>query len=122
MELNEIQFKQPNPRTVDGYMGDKHVSRLAWDSSNTVESMETHPDVRRQGVMKKTWEEGVNRAGYLRHSSERTDSGQGFAKAMSKETGRKLPSRTNNPNYHGLWTGNSDNSGKTPPKHPRGKY
>ena len=99
MELNEIQFKSPEPRTVEGYLGDKRVSRLGWDSSNTIQTMETHPDMRRQGIMKKTWEEGVNRAGYLRHSPERTDLGQKFAQHVSKETGRKLPKRQATPNY-----------------------
>jgi hypothetical protein len=99
MELNELQFKSPEPRTVEGYLGDKRVSRLGWDSSNTIQTMETHPEMRRQGIMRKTWEEGVSQAGYLRHSADRTDEGQKFAASHAKETGKKLPKRQGKPNY-----------------------
>lgn len=99
MELNQIQFHSPDPRSIEGYLGGRKVTKLGWDSSNTVETMETHPEFRRQGLMSQTWNAGVQQAGYLRHSPERTDLGQKFAAKQSKESGKKLPRRQGTPTY-----------------------
>lgn len=99
MDLNQIQFKSPDKNSVEGYLGDRKVSVLGWDSSNTVTRMETHPEMRHQGVMQNTWNAGVQQAGYLRHSPDRTPEGNRFARAHAEATGRKLPKRQSVPEY-----------------------
>jgi hypothetical protein len=103
LELNQIQFQgQTYPSgagTLSGFLGDRRVSHLGWDSTHTVQQMETHPEMRGQGIMRETWNEGVQRAGYLRHSPERTPAGDRFARAESKVSGKKLPRRTGTPEY-----------------------
>lgn len=72
------------------------ISEMVWDKDGTITSMGVHPEHRRKGVASAMWSHARGMGVPLRHSSERSDAGDAWARSI----GGNLPERTSSPHSY----------------------